>query len=167
MFIPRKNIENLIKAFSILIKSEAKLMLVLCGKRGWGINSIQETINKLAIQDKITITGFVSDSELSVIYKNATVLVLPSFMEGFGFPLIEAMSFGIPVTGSNKGSIPEIIQDKRFLFNPLDINDMAERIRLALYIKKNNPEFAETLKQRALRFSKSNTCKKLQKLLFT
>lgn len=164
IFAKRKNIEGLIRAFSAIAESEPELKLVLCGKRGWGMDSIEKAIDESPVRQRIILTGFVSDAELSAIYKGASLLVLPSFMEGFGYPLIEAMSFGVLAIGSNRGSIPEIIGDERFIFDPMDTAGMVECMKLAMR-KRSDRTFTEALKQRASRFSRQNTCTALKRLL--
>ncbi|MEW6540784.1 MAG: glycosyltransferase family 1 protein [Bacillota bacterium] len=162
---PRKNINTLLEAFSVLTTSEPDMMLVLCGKKGWKIASIEKCIGKLNLQNRVVLTGFVPDDDLVVLYENASLVVLPSFWEGFGYPLIEAMSQGVVAIGSNRGSIPEIIDDKRFLFDPEDVSEMAECIKKALAVKERQPALDELLRKRASGFSKRNTCKKISELL--
>lgn len=80
----------------------------------------------------VLITDFVDDKELDNLYKNAALFVFPSLSEGFGLPPLEAMARGVPVVSSNATSLPEILGDAALYFNPLDINDMAEKIKKAL-----------------------------------
>lgn len=80
----------------------------------------------------ILITKFVSEQELDNLYRNASLFVSPSLSEGFGLPPLEAMARGVPVVSSNATSLPEILGDAALYFNPLDINDMAEKIKKAL-----------------------------------
>lgn len=102
---PRKNIQTLISAFSILKrKYNIDHKLILTGRNGWK--------DKLEIPpdvlNNIIFTGYVSDEELSNLYKSASVYVFPSIYEGFGFPLLEAMSSGTPIVASLTSSLPEI-----------------------------------------------------------
>lgn len=80
----------------------------------------------------ILITGFVGEKELDDLYKNASLFVFPSLYEGFGLPPLEAMKRGIPVVASNTTCVPEILGDAALYFNPLNINDMSEKIKKAL-----------------------------------
>ena len=80
----------------------------------------------------ILITEFVSEQELDNLYRNASLFVFPSLSEGFGLPPLEAMARGVPVASSNATCLPEILGDAAIYFNPLDIDDMAEKIKKAL-----------------------------------
>jgi len=80
----------------------------------------------------ILITEFVSEQELDNLYRNASLFVFPSLSEGFGLPPLEAMARGVPVVSSNATCLPEILGDAAIYFNPLDIDDMAEKIKKAL-----------------------------------
>ena len=80
----------------------------------------------------ILITEFVSEQELDNLYRNASLFVFPSLSEGFGLPPLEAMARGVPVVSSSATSLPEILGDAAIYFNPLDIDDMAEKIKKAL-----------------------------------
>lgn len=73
--------------------------------------------------------GFVQMSDLVKIYNLATVFVMPSIYEGFGLPILEAMSSGVPVVTSEKGSLPEVVGDAAYIVNPLDIDDIANGIK--------------------------------------
>ncbi len=80
----------------------------------------------------VLITDFVDDKELDNLYRNASLFVFPSLSEGFGLPPLEAMARGVAVVSSNATSLPEILGDGALYFNPLDIDDMAEKIKKAL-----------------------------------
>jgi len=92
----------------------------------------------------ILITGFVSEKELDDLYKNASLFVFPSLCEGFGLPPLEAMKRGIPVVSSNLTCMPEILGDAALYFDPLNVDDMAEKIKTALI----NREVREDLIQK-------------------
>lgn len=80
----------------------------------------------------VLITNFVSDEQLDKLYRNASLYVQPSLIEGFGLSPLEAMKRGVPVVSSNSGSLPEILEEAVIYFNPLDIDDMAEKIKKGL-----------------------------------
>jgi glycosyltransferase involved in cell wall biosynthesis len=77
-------------------------------------------------------TKFVSEQELDNLYKNASLFVFPSLYEGFGLPPLEAMRRGLPVASSNTTCLQEILGDAAIYFDPLNIDDMAEKIKKAL-----------------------------------
>ncbi len=115
---PRKNLERLIEAFSLL-KIE-NLKLVIAGKYGWSYQSILKTPDKLGITDKVTFTGYTNETEKYILLQNALVYVQPSITEGFGLPVLEAFAADIPVISSNGGALEELgLGDN--LFDPYDV----------------------------------------------
>lgn len=86
----------------------------------------------LELAERVTFTGFVPDEDLAVLYNDATLLVLPSFSEGFGLPVIEAMASGLPVASSNRNSLPEVLGTAGLLFDPLEISQIRDAIRRLL-----------------------------------
>ncbi len=130
---PRKNVKRLIHAYS-LISSElsSKYNLVLVGKLvNAEINLIKQWIEKFNIDsENVHILGYVSDSDLALLYRKCSLFVFPSLHEGFGLPVLEAMSCGAPVIGSNATSIPEIIGTSEALFDPnsvISIKNLIEK----------------------------------------
>lgn len=145
-----KNLPNLIKAIN-----DTNIPLVVVGKtfiekeydrdNPWnkGIMESQE----LASKNKNVIgLGFVSDEDLLDIYNLATVFVMPSFYEGFGLPIVEAMSCGVPVITSKNGSIPEIAKDAALYVDPNDSNSIKEGINKIV----NNKNLQEDLSAKGL-----------------
>ena len=121
---PHKNLEGLIKAFLELKKSHDNLTLVLSG----GDHYFWQRLKRENQQKGINFTGFVSDEELVALYKGAQVFVMPSFEEGFGIPLLEAMACRTPVVSSNVASLPEVGGDACLYFDPHDLGDMVNKI---------------------------------------
>ncbi len=129
---PHKNLDMLIKSFA-LIKDKIEHRLLLVGMRKFGTKKVEDTLKKNNIsQERVLLLGHVSDSELYSLYKKASLFVLPSLFEGFGIPLVEAMSFGCPVAASDRTSIPEVLGDAGILFNPKDTASIAEAIYTVL-----------------------------------
>ncbi len=127
---PRKNIARLAQAFDKFKKqTRSDLRLVIAGKKGWLWKDIFRQIEKLENKDQIIFTGYVDDAELAWLYKNALFFIHPSLYEGFGLPVLEAFSWGLPTACSFTGSLPEIAGEASIYFNPLDIDDMADKIR--------------------------------------
>jgi len=85
-------------------------------------------IRALDLQKSVLELGEVSEEELSLAYRVASVLLYPSFHEGFGRPVAEAMTAGLPVVASTGGSIPEITSGAAALYDPLDVEGMARRV---------------------------------------
>lgn len=122
---PRKNIERLIEAFSML---KDDIELVIIGKKGWMYEEIMNAPKKFNIQEKVKFLDSVTDEDLPIFYKNAVCFVLPSLYEGFGLPVLEAMKHGCPVITSNVSSLPEAGGDAALYVNPLDIDDIAKKL---------------------------------------
>ncbi|MDD3835252.1 MAG: glycosyltransferase family 1 protein [Sulfurimonas sp.] len=132
-FDQRKNFENLITAFSKLPSSiKAEYQLVILSRAN---DKNRDDLNKLAKKvevDDLVITGYVNDKELIALYSISDLFVFPSKHEGFGLPLLEAMSCNAPVIGSNTTSIPEVISHKKALFNPYSIDSITNKIKEVL-----------------------------------
>ncbi|RCS23327.1 glycosyltransferase family 1 protein [Phyllobacterium salinisoli] len=123
---PRKNLPNLLEAYARLPERTRKdLLLVIAGGQGWHLGDLRQHIAQLGIEPFVRLTGYVSDDELAGLYANARFLAMPSFYEGFGFPIIEANAAGIPVLTSNSSSMPEVAGDAALLIDPSDVQSMA------------------------------------------
>lgn len=121
---PHKNLEGLIKAFLEIKKSHQNLMLVLSG----GDHYFWQRLKKENQHNGIIYTGFVSDEELVALYKGAEMFAMPSFEEGFGIPILEAMACSTPVVSSNVASLPEVGGDACIYFDPAKPDDMVDKI---------------------------------------
>ena len=103
--------------------------LVLVGIKGYALDEIRKMIgNKLKHPARVAILGYISDQDLAAVYKRASLFILPSLFEGFGIPLLEAMSLDCPIAASNKTSIPEVVGDAALLFDPNSSEQIAEAI---------------------------------------
>ena len=122
---PRKNLIGLIKAYHSLpgtLKEEYDL--IITGSQGWLNSDIYNTVKILGLGDKIRFTGPVPDEDLPYLYNGATIFVYPSFYEGFGLPVLEAMQCGCPVITSDVSSLPEVAGNAALLVDPEDIDDI-------------------------------------------
>ncbi len=128
---PHKNLQNLIKAFEIIKRSQPKLLLVLAGQLDQNYLAIKNSLSP-DLKDQIIFTDYISDQGLNWLYKNALVYAFPSLSEGFGLPGLEAMSFGLPLISSNATCLPEIYQNAAIYFNPLDVIDIANKINYVI-----------------------------------
>jgi glycosyltransferase involved in cell wall biosynthesis len=126
---PRKNLKRLLESYKIFkeqTKSECKLALV--GGAGWG-ESIQPIIDGLGQSGKdVIVTGYVSDEMLPLFYRRALAFVYPSLYEGFGLPVLDAMTMGAPVITSNISSIPEIAGDAALMLDPTSVEEIANAL---------------------------------------
>jgi len=105
----RKNIVGIIKAFEIL-KEHYKIphKLVLVGKFGYGEQKIIRELDRTNCANDIILPGYVSEEEKWELFKSADIFLFPTFYEGFGLPVLEAQSFGVPVVAGDNSSFPEI-----------------------------------------------------------
>ena len=132
---PRKNLVRLIEAYSLLRQSRQgfKLpQLVLAGKRGWLDSETFTAAERNARGGDILFTGYVPDRDLAALYSGAVCFVYPSYFEGFGLPILEAMQCGVPVIAGNRTSIPEVVADAGLLFDPFDTNALVEALKRIL-----------------------------------
>ncbi len=126
----RKNLMNLIKAFNLFKKTynlqPTTYNLILAGKKGFGFDEIKKAIEVSPYKKDIVLKDYISEEEKSELYKNADLFILPSFYEGFGLPVLEAMSYGVPVICSAVSSLPEVVGNAALLVDPNDPKAIAE-----------------------------------------
>jgi glycosyltransferase involved in cell wall biosynthesis len=134
----KKNTAKLVEAYAIMRQKfgNIKHKLVLVGKAGLGFDEVKYVINEFDIEDDVIITGWVPEEDMPYIYNGASLFVFPSFYEGFGIPLLEAMASGVPIAASNTASIPEIAKNSALLFDPEDKDDMAGKMAKILLNKQ-------------------------------
>lgn len=131
----RKNLPRLIDAFAALpteLRGEFKLVLA-GGMPEPHMHHLREVANAARLDESdVILTGWVSDEELAALYANAALFVFPSFHEGFGLPVLEAMNFDIPVIASNVSSVPEVVVLEEALFDPMSTTEISSKIEHAL-----------------------------------
>jgi len=126
---PRKNLGTLLRAFRLVkSRSDYDLKLVIVGGKGWLFKNIFQIIKGLGLENDVIFTGFVPDEDLPSLYRGAEVFVYPSLYEGFGLPLLEAMTCGTPVIASKHSSIPEVVGNAGILVDPKDVERLARAI---------------------------------------
>lgn len=106
---PRKNLVTLIEAFSLFSADNPDYKLVIAGGIGWMAEAVLLAPGRYGVQENVIFTGRVSDSELESLYRGAGLYVQPSITEGFGLPVLEAMSYGVPVVSSDGGALSEVV----------------------------------------------------------
>lgn len=127
----RKNLSRLIKAFSILPKSiRQSYQLLLAGKYpAVDQEQLQGLIHAHGLEESsVCFTGYISDDTLIDLYNLCTLFVFPSWHEGFGLPVLEAMACGAPAIAANCSSLPEVLADPAAMFDPLDVEDISRTI---------------------------------------
>lgn len=130
---PHKNIETLLHAFSFLLADHPDVQLVLAGPDNVFQQRLRAEAREIAIpDDRLFFAGFVSDDDLRWLYAHAAAYVLPSKLEGFGIPPLEALRFGTPVAASRASCIPEILGDAAVYFDPDDLESMVGAVESLL-----------------------------------
>lgn len=130
---PRKNLMNLLKAFSLFKKwQKSNMKLLVAGRLAWQYEDLVEKLKTYKYREDVVMLDYVSDEQLAKITASAYALVYPSLFEGFGLPIIEAMQAGTPVICSNTSSMPETAADAALFADPNDPDAIAKQM-LALY----------------------------------
>lgn len=131
--VPRKNIDGLLRAFAQLVEQhDLPHSLALAGKSGWKAEQLRALADELGIGKRVRFLGFVPDADLVQLYNQATLFVYPSKYEGFGLPLLEAMSCGVPVVTANRSATAEVAGAAAVLVDPYCVADLAQGMYRAL-----------------------------------
>ena len=125
---PHKNHTTLVAAFARIVKQNDDVRLVFTGGAGSSDSVVQSTIEAYGLDSKVIRTGRVAESDLDLLYRTATLMAFPSLYEGFGLPLLEAMSRGCPIVASDAGSLPEVAGDAAELVDPIDVEGWASAL---------------------------------------
>jgi glycosyltransferase involved in cell wall biosynthesis len=141
---PRKNHMTLLDA----VESEARApLLVVVGGEGWRCAETMRRVRKLEAEGRVRYLGWVDDSRLAVLYSAATLMVYPSYYEGFGLPVLEAMACGCPVLCSWSSSLPEVGGDAVRYFRPRDREGLVRQLRMLT----SSPDELAAMSSRGLR----------------
>jgi glycosyltransferase involved in cell wall biosynthesis len=149
---PRKNVPGLVRAFD-RIAAEVPHHLVLAGQLGWNTGPILDAIDAARHADRIHRIGYTDDEALSALYCAADLFVFPSFYEGFGLPVLEAMSVGCPVVTSNNSALPEVGGDAAQYVEAGDDEALAAAITALLNDETERNAMAERGRGQAARFT--------------
>jgi glycosyltransferase involved in cell wall biosynthesis len=149
---PRKNISSLIVAFNAYLKKSKRkdLLLVIAGQKGWDYEKCLFKVVELGLEDKVLFCGYIKDEDFPVVYNYAQAFIYPSLYEGFGLPVLEAMSCGLPVICSKVSSLPEITQDSVRYIDPKNLDSVVSALENVL----DNVGLRSELGRRALEQSK-------------
>jgi len=131
---PRKNLPHLVSAFGDLAARHADLRLVIAGNDGPARPALDRAIARLDAnaQARVDVLGPVTDGERRALLDRASVLAYPSIYEGFGFPILEAMTARVPVVAARSGSIPEVAGDAALLVEPTDEKSLSAQLERVL-----------------------------------
>lgn len=143
---PRKNVPTLLRAFSRIARSIPHY-LVLIGSIGWKSEEIFETIARLRLGARVIRPGFIPHHKLPAFYSAADAFVFPTYYEGFGLPLLEALTCGCPVITSNNSSVPEVVGEAALCSDATDDESIAGDILRVV----GNPALREEMIRRGFR----------------
>jgi glycosyltransferase involved in cell wall biosynthesis len=163
---PRKNHIGLIQAFDALIQSHPQIRhkLVLAGKDTWFSPQIREAARKSRVADRIVFTGFVEDDDLLRLYNACDCFVFPSFYEGFGIPILEAMACGRAVACANTSSMPEVADGAGILFDPQSKGEIVRALSDILLDTELRCRLERLGLQRAPQFTWNRTAERTMEL---
>jgi glycosyltransferase involved in cell wall biosynthesis len=153
---PRKNLQRLIEAHRLLLsrRNDVELDLVLAGPLGWEHANVCEAATRYrSHRGQVVIARMLEDDELAQLLKGAVMAAIPSLYEGFCLPMVEAMACGIPAVVSNNSCFPEISGKALEYFDPLSIEDMADKIESVLFHSQLRERIQARGMKRAAEFS--------------
>lgn len=151
--LAHKNLARLLRAFARLARKLSGVRLVLAGHRGLEADRLAALADSLGIAASIRLTGWVTDADLEGLYAAASCFVYPSLHEGFGLPLLEAMSRGVPLACADATSLPEVAGDAAELFDPLEVEAIATAMQRLLEDEVRRRELVERGRERVRAFS--------------
>lgn len=154
---PRKNIPFLFEAYAQMRSTWSgpgePPRLVLAGRKGWLYDNIFVILEQLGLSESVVFTGGVPSEDLPALYSGALCFVLPSLYEGFGLPVLEAMSCGAPVITTNVSSLPEVAGDAALLVDPQDMLGLAMAMQRLCQDEALRREMSARGQAQAARFS--------------
>jgi alpha-1,3-rhamnosyl/mannosyltransferase len=153
---PRKNLKTLLLAFAAARRQTTE-QLVVVGGQGWLFEETQDLLRKLGLGSRVIFTDYVPARELPALYAGAKLFVFPSFYEGFGIPILEAMAAGTPVICSNTSSLPEVGGTAALYFDPNDTEALKLALRRTLADDQLRARLAEAGREQAAGFTWQRT----------
>jgi glycosyltransferase involved in cell wall biosynthesis len=160
---PRKNLSGLLQAYQQSYATH-HLPLVIVGAKGWNDDNIHKQFGELK-DLPIYRTDFVSDKDLAALYAGAEAFIYPSFYEGFGIPVLEAMASGCPVICSNISSFPEVVGEAALAVSPDNIDEIAQAITLLTYDLKLRKKLIKRGIERAKLFTWQESARRLSNVI--
>lgn len=159
---PRKNLLGLLDAWAMLPEAtRGTYLLVLAGGKGWGMGNIAKEIADRNLATSVRQVGYVTDGQLSTLYSKATMLAMPSLYEGFGLPIVESNSHGVPALTSNLSCMPEIAGPNAIYVNPASSTSIADGLESVLSGKIEWRPLSDAARLNAQRFSWRTTAGQL------
>ena len=163
---PRKNQLSMIEAYEAYRdQTHDDVALVIAGGKGWKSAATLRAAKKSRYAKDIHLLGYVDEGQKAELYRRAQVFVFPSFYEGFGLPVLEAMAAGCPVIASHTSSLPELVGDAGLLIDPYNVNDVTMAIKLVLTSDRLRTDLIHKGLRRAENFSWEATDKQTLEVL--
>lgn len=157
----RKNLGMLIEAFADLVhqKDFQEFKLILVGQKGPretldDFDHLQSLVQKLNLKEKVVFPGYVSQEELTAYFQHAIAYVFPSLNEGFGLPILEAFSYGLPVIISRQGALMEVADEAALVLGENTKDDLKMKMELLIKNESLRKELAEKGRNRLQEFSR-------------
>lgn len=165
---PRKNQIGLIEAFERMVERSPSLphQLVIVGKDTWFSDRVHARARQSRLASRIHFTGWTSDEELLQLYNAAELMVFPSYYEGFGLPILEAMACGRAVACSNTSSMPEVADSAALLFDPASTDEITEAMRDLLLDGALRARMERLGQQRASQYSWERTARRTLEIYY-
>lgn len=151
---PRKNTTALLRAYARLkLEEQSDHPLVIAGCAGWLNSNVRSVVEDLKLGSQVKFLGYVDECDLPALYRAASLFVYPSLYEGFGLPVLEAMSCGVPVVISNSSSLPEVAGDAALYFDPHCVEEFTEQMTRLLSDETLQEEYRQRSLSRSQHFS--------------
>ncbi|MCC7496721.1 MAG: glycosyltransferase family 4 protein [Bryobacterales bacterium] len=148
----RKNTARLVEAFERM--SDKQWRLVLAGSAsGFGAGEIISRIEQSAARERIAVTGWISDAELTSLYRKASLFAFPSLDEGFGMPLLDAMAARLPILTSTRSALPEVAGDAALLVDPFSVEQIQDGLEKLAKDEALRRDLADRGSRRVLSFT--------------
>ena len=158
---PGKNIKTVIEAFfNLRAKGELKdKKLVIIGKKGFNSEVIYDFVNASPFKDEVIFTGYLKDEDLPKFYAGAAIMLYLSFFEGFGLPVLEAMSCATPVICPNTSCFPEIVEELDVTVSPTDVKAVEEKVMKIMNDAAYREDLAQKCYEKSLKYSWAESAK--------
>jgi glycosyltransferase involved in cell wall biosynthesis len=159
---PRKNLVNLLKGYSLFKKRQrSNMKLVLAGRMAWKNDAFLQLLASYKYKTDVVLLNYVDEQQLALLMGTAYALVYPSFFEGFGVPVLEAINCGVPPLTSAHSSMQEIGEEAALYFNPNDPADIGDKLMLIYKDETLRKNLIENGKSIRLKYSWQQTADRL------
>lgn len=153
---PRKNLERLLTAWSLYKEQDGSGELIIVGRNGWGNINLKSISEELKVSDSVRILDSVSTLGKWQLLSEAWVSVYPSLYEGFGLPILEAMSMGVPVISGDNSSLPEVMGQGGYMVDVLDPAEVSQTLELLISSNDLRQELSIKALEQSQKFNRDN-----------